>query len=195
MSLYPHDLARRVATAIVDYLRPACERIEIAGSLRRQRKSVHDIDLVVISRQKRVAAQQRGFFADNDTIEKPAIELKLVELLEAGKIHDLTVGNKIIRCTATKTGIPIDIYLAKESTWATILLVRTGSKEHNVMLAQEARRRGMILKADGTGLISATTKKPVGAFREEAHLFRFLGMPYINPANREVGMEAEGIAL
>lgn len=190
---FPYAQAHRVATAIVDSLRPACERIEIAGSLRRKRYLVHDIDLVLISRLERIQAPQRGLFAADDTVEQRAIDGCLIALQEAGKIGDLAISDKIIRCMAIKSGIPIDIYLAKPSTWATILLIRTGSKEHNIMLARRARQRGLILKADGTGLISANGK-PAGAFLEEERLFRFLGLRYVPPENREVGIEAEGIA-
>jgi len=191
---FPYTLAHHVATAIVENLRPACERIKIAGSLRRRRDMVHDIDMVLIPRLERVQAPQRGFFADTDTVEQRAIDRVLTDLQDAGRITDLALSGKIVRFVATKSGIPIDLYLAKESTWATILLIRTGSKEHNIRLAQEARKRGLILKADGTGLINPRTGAPVGAFREEGHLFKFLGRRYVEPEYREVGIAEEGIA-
>jgi len=192
---HPYTLAHHVATAIVEHLRPVCQRIEIAGSLRRRRDLVHDIDLVLISRTERVQAPQRGLFAETDTVEQRAFDRVLTDLQDAGRIGDLALSDKIIRFTATKSGIPIDLYLAKEATWATILLIRTGSKEHNIHLCKLARQRGMILKADGTGLVDQRTGKAAGAFREEAHLFRLLGLRNIHPESREIGIEAEGIAL
>ena len=191
---HPYTLAHHVATAIVEHLRPACQRIEIAGSLRRRRDLVHDIDLVLIPRTERVQAPQRGLFAETDTVEQRAIDRALTDLQDAGRISGLALAGKIIRFTATKSDIPIDLYLANESTWATILLIRTGSKEHNIYLAALARRRGMILKADGTVLVDQRTGKAAGSFREEADLFKFLGLRYVHPEAREIGIEAEGIA-
>ena len=192
---YPHRQAMRVAMAIADELRPACERIEIAGSLRRRRPFVHDIDLVVIPRVVRVPGPQGGLFDGHDMIDQRVIDLRLQEHQSEGRLTDLHLADKIIKFTAASSGIPVDIYLAKESTWGTLLLIRTGSKEHNIELAQRTRRRGFILKADGTGLIDLRSGKPAGAFRDENNLFRFLGLSYIPPEDRDLAHEAEEGAL
>jgi DNA polymerase (family 10) len=191
---YPYALAIRVAEAVVDELRPACRRIEIAGSLRRRRDTVHDIDLVVIPRLVRAPAPQVGLF-ENDLVEASALDARLAELRDDDRIVDLNLANKVHRCVAAKSGIPIDIYVATPESWGTTLMVRTGSKEHNIEMCQRARNRGLILKADGQGLIDATTKKAAGVFREEVALFKFLGLRPIDPHDREVGIEREGIAL
>jgi len=46
--MFATEVARTVAQKIVEELRPACDRIEIAGSLRRGNPAVHDIDLVLL---------------------------------------------------------------------------------------------------------------------------------------------------
>ena len=99
---FPLMLAHHVATAIVERIAPACERLEIAGSVRRRRDLVHDIDLVAISRLERVQAPQRGLFTETDTVEQRALDGVLTALQEEGKIGDRAISDKIVRFTATK---------------------------------------------------------------------------------------------
>src|SRR6266446_3745254 len=89
---FPIEAARAKALEIAEALRPHCERIEIAGSIRRG---------------------------------KPWVADKLM---------------------------PVDIYMATEESWATLLLIRTGSAEHNIWMCARARACGGKLHADGSGL-------------------------------------------
>ena len=52
----------------------------------------------------------------------------------------------------------LDIYVATPETWATLLLIRTGSRAHNIKLCARARAMGMRLHADGSGLFRLQAK-------------------------------------
>src|SRR2546426_5143152 len=132
----PARLARVVADKIVAEFRPAWERIEVAGSLRRGRASVHDIDVVVLPKL------ESGL----------SLETLLTELIDRGSLTPVRGKSKIRSFVATKTGIPVDVYVATRDTWATLLLIRTGSKEHNIKLARRALGLGMRLRASGDGI-------------------------------------------
>ena len=95
-------------------------------------------------------------------------------------------GQKLKRgafLTGYGRGFKFDLYLATDETWATLLLIRTGSKEHNIRLCKIAQAKGGKLHADGSGV-----RDDVGdLFRcvNELDVFRALGMDYVDPCNRE----------
>jgi len=149
--------ARAVAQGLVQELAPLCQRIEVAGSIRRQRPTVRDIDLVLIPTNQGLLAQ---------------------------KLYDLGCrfgGPKLQRFTYQ--GLPVDIYIATPQTWATLLLIRTGSARHNLELAQRCRARGWRLKANGEGILDQQGNRIAGDTEES--LFQALGIPYKEPWERE----------
>ncbi|MDD5511390.1 MAG: hypothetical protein PHI12_11375 [Dehalococcoidales bacterium] len=169
------ERAQTIANEIVEKLKPCCERIEIAGSIRRKKSWVRDIDIVVIpSNQGQLAYQ----------------------LQQLGRI--VKNGPKIIRIDMpAPRDIPLDVYVATPETWATLLLIRTGSEKHNRMLCMRAMTMGMKLHADGSGLFRlggmvAVEGAADGSFDEtlitnesEEAIFQALGMKYRRPEMRE----------
>lgn len=87
------------------------------------------------------------------TMHKPEAALVINSVLVSMGSLELN-GSKIKRLWYgdRKTGIGIDIYVATPETWATLLLIRTGSKENNIRLCSLAKRKGWHLKANGDGL-------------------------------------------
>lgn len=162
----PAATARAVACKIVAELKPACDRIEIVGSLRRRRPRVHDIDIVLLPKV------QSG----------PLLQTVLSNLIERGSLTPVRGKEKIRTFVATKTGIPVDIYVASEETWATLLLIRTGSKEHNIKLARRALDLGMRLRASGEG-IEGSDGTLIKVTAEE-EVFSLLGLGYLRPEER-----------
>jgi len=156
---WPYQVAMPVAENVVALLGPYCERIEIAGSLRRKRPVVHDIDIVAQPREGQELAMQMALgFAE--------------EARFAPKIWSLKCG-----------GISVDLYLAGPEQFATLLLVRTGSASHNISLASRARAMGLALKASGDGIFRGDERV---AWESEEALFQALGMEYVEPEAREV---------
>lgn len=161
------EMASSIAGLIVEKLKPYCEKIEIAGSIRRKKGWVHDIDIVAVP-------SNQGHFA--------------YALQQIGKIK--MGGHKLIRCEMPE-GLSIDVYVATPETWATLLLIWTGSKKHNIMLCKEASRQGKKLHADGSGLFSLhaegceTMRERRIAGDTEESIFQALGMRYKKPEERE----------
>lgn len=159
------ETAEKIASQVVEKLKPFCDRIEVAGSIRRRKGWVNDIDVVCIP-------SNPGHF--------------LAALAEFGKVK--AGGEKIIRLNSKpKIGMDVDVYVADPKTWSTLMLIRTGSKEHNIALCSKAKSRGMILKADGSGLFRIVNNEFVRiAGDTEESIFKALDIPFKAPEKREV---------
>lgn len=198
----PHHVGRLVADKIVEGLAPHCERIEIAGSLRRLRPTIGDIDLVAIPRFTSSSALfGAGALAETDFMA--ALLNAAFDGESDGTEKAVCTGEKIVRLTVTtkKFGlrcevprISLDVYIATPESWATLLLVRTGSAEHNIWLAQRAKACGGKLHADGSGLELPGQYDPleqrvvnmrVVRAQSEEEIFKALGLPLPFPADRE----------
>jgi DNA polymerase/3'-5' exonuclease PolX len=128
---------------------PPLRAIAVAGSIRRRRPQVNDIDLVAIPRLARVKA---GLFDEGpEDAEHSGLAVALCSLL-GKQVHQRGPKNNAIPAAEFAAGIRVDLYLATVETWATTLLIRTGSKEHNIWLCQRARELGGKLHANGDGL-------------------------------------------
>jgi DNA polymerase (family 10) len=172
--------AQREAAWIVakfDYL---CDQVVVVGSIRRQRPEVNDIDIVVVPKAPR-----------DENWDRIAKELKHAYLME-----QINKGPKLMRFAhraedrlGAVADYTVDIYRATPQTWGILCLVRTGSKEHNVKLCNLALRRGMKLSAaegllkpiDTSGALMANI-----ACKTEEEIFAALGLPFIEPKDREV---------
>lgn len=151
------ERAQAIAEEVIKRLEPYCSRIEVAGSVRRQKPVVNDIDIVLIP-------------SDPWNLE-PAIEALGPVVLGGGKLKRVIYN-----------GVQLDFYFATPETWATLLLIRTGSKENNIRLATLAKKRGWHLAASGDGLFNETAKRIAGDSEES--IYEALGIPYQEPWER-----------
>jgi len=154
--------ANNVANEIRSKLEPYCERIRVVGSLRRQCETVHDIDIVLC--------------------EAPGFTLSLPLILQNYLGSDwIAVKGKSKLISGTYGGIPVDLYFATPETWWTLVVIRTGSAQHNIKLCQRAKSLGMKLHADGSGIEDAIGRSiPIS----EEQLFKWLDLPYLEPKDR-----------
>ena len=157
--------AEKIATQVKAAVETHCERIEVAGSIRRQKSKVHDIDFVVVTK--------------ND-----AEWQKINEKLKKLKAKPNCSGNSVIKAfLPCQNGLfQVDFYRAKPETFGILLLVRTGSAEHNVWLAGCAISKGMRIKYS-EGLIKDNSTI---AGETEKGVFEALGLPCPLPSEREI---------
>ena len=155
------DEAAALGAALVAHLEahPAVGRLSLAGSLRRRRELVKDIDLVVGTDQP---AAVSGAFAAHPHV---------VEVLAQGDTKTTV---------QLHNGMQADLRLVEEGAFAAILHHFTGSKEHNVQMRARAQAQGMHLNEYGLQRQGA----PIDCPSEEA-LFAALGLAYIPPELRE----------
>jgi DNA polymerase/3'-5' exonuclease PolX len=179
--MFSYQNASRVAHDFLSHIQDVCDRHQIVGSLRRQRDFVNDIDILVIP--KRHSTTDMTLFAEAVTVS--SLDERLGQFAGNGLIKYDVNGPKLKRflVPARPKQIPVDLYIATPEAWATLLLVRTGSRLHNIRMAKRANELHMTLKADGTGLLS-----PGGtilSMQDEIDIFRQLKMQFKLPQERE----------
>jgi len=150
--------AEALAAKVLAVIGPYCERVQVAGSVRRKRPEVHDIDIVLIPKPLHLASIVKALDPEKALLQGPKLTRLLVE------------------------GVQVDLYVATPETWGAILLIRTGSPEHNIRLCSIARSRGVKLSA-AQGVIK---EGRVVASRTEEDIFQALGLDYVPPESREV---------
>ena len=157
------DKALEIAIKTKELLAPYCERIEIAGSIRRKKAEVKDIELVAIPKPYDVGLFENGIATVVNQWKKIKGELP---------------------CKYTQRllpdGITLDLFFADKENWGLIYALRTGSAEfsHKVL---------------ATGWVKLGYKSEEGHLcidgvqidtREEKDVFELIGLPYLEPELR-----------
>ncbi len=167
----PLGAALTVAEGLRDALAgaPGVTRVELAGSLRRMKATVHDLDLLAASTDP--AETGRAFAALPD----------VVEVLAAG---DTKVSVR------TRHGYQVDLRVVAPGVWGAALQYFTGSQAHNVRVRERAVKAGLKLSEYG---LETREGEPLAAETEEA-VYRRLGLDWVPPALREDRGEVEAAA-
>ena len=182
------DLAKDIRVL----LQPACERVEIAGSVRRMRSDVHDIEIVAVPKQ--------------DPFDR--LQLRLTDLIShnwfmpGAKSKDgkkPPLGPRYYRLRvpvdlnpSLLESIQLDIFaVLPPADWGVIYTIRTGSAEFSHWIVTEALRKGM--KVDGGQLFRIHRDEQPWRFEhipcpEEQDFFKALEIPWVEPPQREPGL-------
>jgi DNA polymerase (family 10) len=159
----PLGRALPLAEEIVRRLKNAAPvgRIEVAGSIRRRRETVRDIDILVTS-------------ARPQEVMEVFVHLPHVNRVLA---HGETKSSMV-----TDEGIQVDLRVVDEDSFGAALQYFTGSKEHNIRLREMAVKAG--LKINEYGVFKGVAGKKIGGKTEE-DIYRALGLAWVPPELRE----------
>jgi DNA polymerase (family 10) len=165
----PLGRALPLAEDIVKLVRDAApvDKIEIAGSIRRMKETVKDIDILTTS--KNPAAVMNVF------VKLPHVARVLM--------HGPTKSSVV-----TEEGIQVDLRVVEEDSFGAALQYFTGSKQHNIKLREMAVKAG--LKINEYGVFREPGDNKIGGKREE-EIYKALKLPYIPPELREDTGEIE----
>jgi DNA polymerase (family X) len=161
------DVALRTATEMVDALTPLSQRCAYAGSLRRWRETIGDIDILAA--------------ADDSA--------PLMAAFAAG--HDVVASGPAKTTIRTASGLTADLRVVPLDCWGAALQYFTGSAAHNVAIRQIAIKQK--LKLSEYGLFEAETNALIVS-RTEEEVYERLGLAWIPPAMREDRGEVEAAA-
>lgn len=161
--------AEEIAAAFLKRLRalPEVERAEAAGSLRRHKESVGDIDLLAACAPGKAAAVMNEFLTAPD----------VREVLSHGRTRSsIRLGS----------GAQVDLRVVAPSSFGAALHYFTGSKAHNIAIRWLGKKRG--LKINEYGIFRGPRRV---SGRTEEEVFEQVGLPYIEPELRENSGEIE----
>ncbi|MGD8497028.1 MAG: DNA polymerase/3'-5' exonuclease PolX, partial [Gemmatimonadales bacterium] len=153
----------------------AVQRLEVAGSYRRRKETVGDVDLLVMSK------------------DAPAV---IERFLAYPPVHDVIKQGDNAASVHLANDLQVDLRVLDEDTIGAALVYFTGSKEHNIELRQRALERGLSvseygvfeLAGEGEESVTSTTGRELGrrvAGRTEEEVYESVGLPWIPPVLRE----------
>jgi DNA polymerase (family 10) len=163
--------AEREATPLVERVRalPGVERAAVAGSLRRLRDTIGDVDLLVAAS------------GEVDPIMAAIAALPGVAVVLARGPTKLSLK--------TGAGLQVDVRVVKPESWGAALAYFTGSKDHNVRIRALGVKRGLLINEYGVFEGRGDGARLGGA--EEQEIFAAVGLPWIPPELREDKGEIE----
>jgi len=161
--------AEQVANPLVDYLKKSkgVKEIEVAGSYRRRKETVGDLDILVTSKKDSNVMDR---FVDYEDVEK---------VVSKGKTRSTV---------ALKSGFHIDLRVLPQVSYGAALHYFTGSKNHNIAVRKLGVKQG--LKINEYGVFKGKNGKRI-AGRTEKKVYEQVGLPYIEPELRENRGEIE----
>jgi DNA polymerase (family 10) len=158
-----------IADQICRFMESHADRVAYAGSVRRMKEIVHDVDILAAS---------TNFQATTEAfLQMPIVR----EVLAQG-------GTKT--SVRVDDDLQIDLRVVDIKNWGAAMHYFTGSKAHNIRMRERAIKMG--LKLNEYGLFDANEKSVAGATEEE--IFARLGLPHIPPVLREDLGEMEAAA-
>lgn len=158
-----------IAQDIVDQLRRKAPltRIDIAGSLRRWKDTIKDIDILAMS--------------DNPKVVMHAF-------VHLPHVKDIIMQGPTKSSVVIKEGLQVDLRVVEKESYGAALAYFTGSKEHNIRLREMAVKRGLTINE--YGIFRVKDNKKLGGEKEE-DTYKILDLEYVPPEMREDRGEIE----
>ena len=201
----PAREAARVAASFIARIADVCERVEIAGSLRRRASTVGDIEIVAVPQMDQV----KGVDMFGEVVATHAVDRlgeRIDSLIGDGIVAKRPLADGTFRYGGrhkrlTFDSAPIDLFICDRERWGVIFCIRTGPYQYSHQLVTE---RGKVVKVgtapDGRpltriGLLPAHLRCQGGwlcsrvsgqriVTPEEADFYEAIGLPYVEPWER-----------
>jgi DNA polymerase (family 10) len=190
---------------------PGVERAELAGSARRRRETIGDLDIVAAVKPEDVEAVTNEILSLKGIADvKGAGDSKVSVILDTSIFEDGfslghldanvldAIGGESYEQLESGGTIDAQVRLVPAHVFAFTLAYFTGSKEHNIRMRQVAQDKGLKLNEFGlmpetelTGLEAAATSLPA---QNESDIYAHLGLQYVTPELREDLGEMEASA-
>lgn len=180
----PRPNGLRLAAQLIERLSPACQRIRIAGSLRRRENAIGDIEIVAIP-----AFDQTTDMFGNPVDRASRLDAALDQLVAWGTLQPgIKAGSRYRQYIAPCYDIPIDLFITDPDRWGVVFTLRTGSADFSKWLVSPRSKGGA--KPDHLQIhdgrvwsLGITLDTP-----EERDFFQALDLRWIPPTLRTAGL-------
>jgi DNA polymerase/3'-5' exonuclease PolX len=182
--------AQSFADEIVGLLEPGCERLEVAGSIRRGAGVVGDIEIVAMP--KIVVERDPSVLWADSTMERDLLVECIDHAVSVGRLAREAGAGRYEKLRHVESGLQVDVFVVRPpAEWGVILLLRTGPARFSQEFVTEVRARGMhVAKGalhEGPGHDDpGKCRCPVIATPEESDVFREVDMAEVPPEFRGV---------
>jgi DNA polymerase/3'-5' exonuclease PolX len=173
----PLGRAEEIANEVLKLLGTSCERIVVAGSIRRRKPEVGDIEILAIPKYG-------GLSCHVNLLDQEILDLMHRGILNfrLNKRGRRAFGQKNKLLVHLPSGMAVDVFSTDKQCWPVALVIRTGGAETNKRIAVAAIKKGWRLKAYGSGF---STPQGDIICKSEEDVFEFVGLPYLEPEQRE----------
>ncbi len=145
-------------------------QVSIAGSMRRKKETIGDVDILASCKGSAAAARMMAFFTKMPEVTR---------ILAKGETKASIV---------LKTGLQVDLRVVDNNSFGAALQYFTGSKEHNVAVREIAIKKG--LKLNEYGVFRKSSNRRIAGKTEE-EVYKAIGLRYMDPEIRENSGEVE----
>jgi DNA polymerase/3'-5' exonuclease PolX len=179
---YPRKDAIAVAKQMCDALRPVTEKLCVAGSLRRGRNTVCDVEIIYVPCFEK---RQVDLLSTRDV---NLVDLALEALIESRVIakrtnaKSRTMWGEHNKFAIHACGIPVDFFASSEACWFNYLVWKTGGASTNRAIAEAAQNRGWKWNPYGEGFTDNLGE--IRKVKSEQEVFEFVGLRYLEPWER-----------
>ena len=170
-NVFNFETGMEVAEKVIKLISPTCQRVELAGSLRRKCATVHDVDIVI-----NLIFTQSNVFDLCYNLRQTIITSSILW----SAFNNFPDMAKIIRFEMQN--VPVKIYICEPdgNNFEALWQMRTGSAEHNRNLAVCARNQNLLYQA-GHGIFRGDERVDDGT---EAGIYKAIGLDYPKPESR-----------
>ncbi len=158
---YLYTIVQAIGEELLAYLKkcPAVSKVVIAGSYRRKKDTIGDLDFLITAKSKKTVMDY---------------------FLKFNKIAAILARGKTKSTIQLHSGLQVDLRVIKESSYGAALLYFTGSKSHNIAIRRNAIIRKLKINEYG---VFKNSRRIAG--KTEKEVYRSIGLPYIEPELRE----------
>lgn len=175
-----HAEALAIAMPYYNALKPFCDQIKIAGSLRRHKSEIHDIDIVCQPKMELQTDPEKTTLFD--TVMKWFPVSGFVDYINSlNRILGSPFGRQVK--VLLPEGIKLDIFITNQLNFGLILLIRTGSENYAKNIMYQLDKRGM---QSVEGHLYYKNSDVIIPVPDEQTFFEVTGIPYLEPSKRNL---------